>query len=112
MNAKTFWLYGRRPFGPFNVLKMTYKYRWYWWYFTFWQFLALLVPPAALFWHYHLTLHISQLFVSMPIWATVHRVKVIKEKRYIRTKIRYIRTFVKNTMKDKFLGKTSAEKSS
>ena len=56
--------------------------------------------------------HISQLFVSMPIWATVHRVKVINEKRYIRTKIRYIRTFVKNTMKDKFLGKTSAEKSS
>ena len=45
-------------------------------------------------------------------WASVHRVKVIKEKRYIRKKIRYIRTFVKKTMKMNFAGKTSAGKSS
>ena len=70
------------------------------------------MPPAALFWHHPLHRRISQLLVSMHHWASVHRVKVIKEKRYIRTKIRYIRTFVKNTMKDKFAGKTSAEKSS
>ena len=110
--ADNFWPYGPTPFRPFNVLKMAYKPGWYWWYITFWHFLALWVPWAALFWHYQLTRHISQLFVSMHHWASVHRVKVIKEKRYIRTKIRYIRTFVKKTMKMNFPGKVSAGKSS
>ena len=41
LNANNFWSYGPRPFGPFNMLKMTYKYKWYWWYLTFRHFLAL-----------------------------------------------------------------------